>query len=77
VNDRKSSGRPTVLNDVSVENIQHSLVTSPRKFSIYIEKFFKLKFKKSVLRKFSITLYFHQLVHKLWAKEFLVSSDLQ
>jgi hypothetical protein len=33
--DRKCSGRPTMLNDVSVENIQHSLVTSPRKFSIY------------------------------------------
>jgi hypothetical protein len=35
VNNLKSSGHPTVLNDVSVENIQRSLVTSPRKFSIY------------------------------------------
>jgi hypothetical protein len=32
VNNRKRSGHPTVLSDVSVENIQYSLVTSPRKY---------------------------------------------
>jgi hypothetical protein len=58
---------------VSVENIQRSLVTSPRKFSIYW-KIFKFKFKKYDLRNFSISLYF-QLVHKLSTKEFLVSGD--
>ena len=31
VSDRKISGRPTELNDASMENIQHSLAQSPRK----------------------------------------------
>jgi hypothetical protein len=35
VKDRKLSGRPAVLNDVSMENIRHSLVQSPRKSFIY------------------------------------------
>jgi hypothetical protein len=34
VSDREPSGRPVVFNDVSVEDIRHSLVQSPRKFQL-------------------------------------------
>ena len=33
--DRQNPDIPTALNDVSVENIRHSLVQSPRKYFIY------------------------------------------
>lgn len=33
--DRQTSDRPTALNEVSVENIRHSFMQSPRKYLVY------------------------------------------
>jgi hypothetical protein len=61
------SGRPAVLNYVSVENIRRSLVQTAQKFQLqnknfrHIEMCFNFYFLKFSLRKFSLTLYMYHV----------------